>query len=240
MAKDNNCHSIAFPLISAGIYGYPKNQAWRKALQACNDFINKNPSYDIDILFAVLNDQILQMGLDELKNQTKRVDAESTSKGKKDNSRSISKVNEEETLLEELNGKALHDAIEAVRIVDKIQWGGGEIMDNGARQWPYPIYPDGIFKSFSILESDKNYVENYEQCKTVLPSEMNVQQIRTMLTYMSRGERFCDGFISRYLGNKTLLKLLLRLDDLLIRYYEKHDLDVDKRYDEPIIQSKMD
>ena len=54
LAKDYGCHSIAFPLISAGIFGYPKDQAWRKALQACNDFIHDNPDYDMDILFMDL------------------------------------------------------------------------------------------------------------------------------------------------------------------------------------------
>ncbi|MCR5403258.1 MAG: macro domain-containing protein [Butyrivibrio sp.] len=66
LAMENGCHSIAFPLISAGIFGYPKDKAWRKALQACNDFIKKNPDYEMDILFAVLDDRILKMGRDEL------------------------------------------------------------------------------------------------------------------------------------------------------------------------------
>ena len=61
-AKDNGCHSIAFPLISAGIFGYPVNQAWRKALQACIDFIESNPDYDITIVFAVIDDSILAIG----------------------------------------------------------------------------------------------------------------------------------------------------------------------------------
>ncbi len=70
LAKENGCHSIAFPLISAGIFGYPKDKAWRKALQACNDFMENNPDYDMDILFAVLDDHILKMGQEELKRQT--------------------------------------------------------------------------------------------------------------------------------------------------------------------------
>ena len=34
LAVQNNCRSIGFPLISAGIFGYPIDQAWRKAIQA--------------------------------------------------------------------------------------------------------------------------------------------------------------------------------------------------------------
>ena len=62
LAKEYDCHSIGFPLISAGIFGYPKERAWRKAIQACNDFVNDNPDYQIDIIFAVLDDEIKAIG----------------------------------------------------------------------------------------------------------------------------------------------------------------------------------
>ena len=69
LAVENGCHSIGFPLISAGIFGYPKDKAWRKAIQACCDFFEKNPGADLQIVFAVLDDSILALGqqiLDEL------------------------------------------------------------------------------------------------------------------------------------------------------------------------------
>lgn len=62
LAKENGLHSIGFPLISAGIFGYPLEGAWEKAIQACNDFINNNSDYDIKIIFAVLDDKILSVG----------------------------------------------------------------------------------------------------------------------------------------------------------------------------------
>ena len=62
LAKENNCNSIAFPLISAGIYGYPKNEAWKIAIQSCYDFICDNLDYDINIVFAVLSDENKEMG----------------------------------------------------------------------------------------------------------------------------------------------------------------------------------
>lgn len=62
IAKKNGCHSIGFPLISAGIFGYPKEKAWRKALQACLDFLNDNSDYEMKIVFAVLDDMVLHLG----------------------------------------------------------------------------------------------------------------------------------------------------------------------------------
>lgn len=62
LAVENGCHSIGFPLISAGIFGYPKDKAWRKAIQACNDFFQKNPDADLQVVFAVLDDGILALG----------------------------------------------------------------------------------------------------------------------------------------------------------------------------------
>ena len=67
LAKQYDCHSISFPLISAGIFGYPLDDAWRKAIQACHDFINNNPNYPMDITFAVIDDYILTLGQETLK-----------------------------------------------------------------------------------------------------------------------------------------------------------------------------
>ncbi len=68
-AKENGCHSIGFPLISAGIFGYPKEQAWERALKACSDFLKEDPDYEMDIIFAVLDDHIMKLGEIEMKNQ---------------------------------------------------------------------------------------------------------------------------------------------------------------------------
>lgn len=62
LAMDNGCRSIGFPLISAGIFGYPLKGAWDIAISACLDFIKIYPSYNIEITFAVLDDHILTVG----------------------------------------------------------------------------------------------------------------------------------------------------------------------------------
>ena len=65
LAVKNGCKSIGFPLISSGIFGYPADQAWRKALQACSDFLAKGNQ--LDIVFAVLSSDSFELGQKTLK-----------------------------------------------------------------------------------------------------------------------------------------------------------------------------
>lgn len=67
LLKNYGLHSIGFPLISAGIYNYPMDKAWRVALKACRDFIEKNEDYDVEIVFAVLDEAIKFKGEQVLK-----------------------------------------------------------------------------------------------------------------------------------------------------------------------------
>lgn len=62
LASEHGCKSIAFPLISAGIFGYPLEEAWRVALSACRDYQKNNPKKPMDIVFAILLDEILEAG----------------------------------------------------------------------------------------------------------------------------------------------------------------------------------
>lgn len=60
--RENEIHSVVFPLISAGIFGYPIYDAWTQAIYACKNFLNKNQDYNVDIIFAIPNEHNAQVG----------------------------------------------------------------------------------------------------------------------------------------------------------------------------------
>ena len=62
LAAANGCRSIGFPLISAGIFGYPVQGAWYQAFDACGDFLDQHKDVPMDIVFAVLSDENIEVG----------------------------------------------------------------------------------------------------------------------------------------------------------------------------------
>jgi len=50
LAQKNNCKSLAFPLISAGVYGYPKAEALQVAVDTINQY-----GKDLDVVIVVFD-----------------------------------------------------------------------------------------------------------------------------------------------------------------------------------------
>ena len=49
VAKEHGLHTVAFPAISTGVYGYPKQAAAEIALRAVSDWLSENPDYGMAV-----------------------------------------------------------------------------------------------------------------------------------------------------------------------------------------------
>lgn len=59
LALENGCESIAFPLISSGIYGYPKEEALEVARSSIQEFLGE---HDMEVYLAVFDKASFQIG----------------------------------------------------------------------------------------------------------------------------------------------------------------------------------
>jgi hypothetical protein len=97
-------------------------------------------------------------------------------------------------------------------------WAGGEETPDGAITFPYPEYFDDVLEFFRLAGktcwSDFEY--NPKEAYAMLNDDpfvntCSLNDIRTMLTYCVRGERFADGHWANLLQSGRVVALLRRL-----------------------------
>ena len=64
IAAENKFKSIAFPIISSGAYGYPKDKALKMAVDTCSEFLK---THDMDITIVIFDRESFDIGKKNLK-----------------------------------------------------------------------------------------------------------------------------------------------------------------------------
>lgn len=101
-----------------------------------------------------------------------------------------------------------------------INWEGGETLKDGSFTLPYPQYDPLVEEFFqAVARSWLDYQYNPEQAYPMLKDKQAVKtaslaEIKSMLTFCVRGERFSDGHWSEMIEKGYIRRVLERLNEI--------------------------
>ena len=102
-----------------------------------------------------------------------------------------------------------------------VSWGGGEKQKDGSISVPYPNYHSLVEEFFRLVASGGwlDYEYDPEQAYQMLKDEnliktASLSQIKAMLTFCVRGERFSDGHWGQMIEKGYIRRLLERLNEI--------------------------
>jgi len=196
-------HSVAFPLLETGM---EVGTVWQTVLKAILEWGESHPfENEIHVLFAVRDKADCQVGLKALQECMQLLERKRA----------------EQALMDSIDREKLRECIELLCRIRRIEWEPMRKIEEGRWLLGYPQYPPDIFEVFHIMEPDYRYNANVREIlnRRLLPTELSLAQIQSCLTWIHRGERFCGGIIAEKVNDGTLLKLLFRLEDLLLKQY---------------------
>lgn len=100
-------------------------------------------------------------------------------------------------------------------------WEGGKKDERGVMTMPYPVYAEEVNRFFALASQrhwiDYDYLAKSPHEILADPERLSVAditQMKAVLTFCLRGERFCDGHWESLLVSGTLAAVLRRLKDL--------------------------
>ena len=102
-----------------------------------------------------------------------------------------------------------------------VSWGGGEKQKDGSISVPYPNYHSLVEEFFRLVAIGGwlDYEYDPERAYQMLKDEnlikiASLSQIKTMLTFCVRGERFSDGHWGEMIEKGYIRRLLERLNEI--------------------------
>ncbi|MBR2247867.1 MAG: macro domain-containing protein [Clostridia bacterium] len=193
LVKEESRYTIAFPLISSGIFGGNlKNPAKESAKQCIEAYLKYDKEYgeerSINVTLCAYTEE-------------EYVEAK--------------KVFEEYRLDNLVKERC--KTLNILKSTDVAEWNKGS-EENGVFILGYPIYNKNvegwIYQMYKLDLTDQNYLENYDKIKNKDENNLTIDEILTTFTFYIRGERFSDGTIDSGIKDGTLVRLSERLNKL--------------------------
>lgn len=199
-----NHNSVAIPLLTDSFDKAAVKEALEIAVRIIVDLkvaIDKMSKTDNRVLLVVPDDAALQIGLEILRS----LEADDAWKLA------------ERTLFASIDRRKLRKCIDVLRSLETLETNRKYYWDSAGMCGDHS-YPQELTDVFYIMEDDYEYRKNMAEIrrKDLLPTELTLQQIQTCLTWLKKDE--CH-LVPLKANDGTLLKLLLRLDDLLQKKY---------------------
>lgn len=93
----------------------------------------------------------------------------------------------------------------------KVEWQKSKQRSNNVIELGYPLYDkevgNWIEEFYRLKLTDFNYIENFEIYKHKEIKKLSLEETLSYITFIIRGERFCDGHIASALENGTIEQL---------------------------------
>ena len=184
IAIENQIKTIAIPCIGTGIYGCPVELGRDFAFDEAKKVEEKFEK----IYFVCFGDNEFEIYNNWYKYDFKFEDEKSL----KENSKKLPKLKSQ-----------------------KVEWKPPKKREDGVIEIGYPLYSeevqDWIRKFYDLQLVDKNYLDNLRIYKYKKIEELSLEETLSYLTWIIRGERFCDGCIASALEDGTIEKLVNNL-----------------------------
>lgn len=117
----------------------------------------------------------------------------------------------------DIGEEVIEEALNWLKKHNDVEYSNPGEGKEGNISFAYPIYPKELMVLFESLEPCFDYHEKAERILELTNTNLlDFEDIRALLTYIFRGDKFCDGLIVSFIKNGKLLSWVQRLYKIAI------------------------